>query len=87
MLNPAEATENAFSDAFAMLVGQHKPACFRDSGPHVLTQMDKGYGRLLVTLSECGCPNPDNLTVYQFYNWLESLEEKYEAAKPKPHAP
>ena len=87
ILDPADETIKALNDAFAILVGQQKPACFRDSGPHVLTQMEKGFGKLLVTLSECGCPNPDSLTVFQFYTWLESLEEKYEAQKPKTNAP
>ncbi|GAB3783292.1 hypothetical protein GCM10028818_40980 [Spirosoma horti] len=86
--NPGDETKAAYDLAFALLVGQHKPACFRGNN-HVLTQMETGFERLLTVLAECGCPNPDSLTVFKFYTWLDHLEEKYEAQKPTPtpHAP
>ena len=84
ILNPDEAAQVALTQAFALLVGQHRPACFRDSGNHVLTQMEQGYAKLLVVLQECGCANTQQLTVFDFYTWLYYLEEKYEASKPTP---
>ncbi|GAB2582500.1 hypothetical protein [Spirosoma areae] len=85
VLDPSAATQQAYRDAFGVLVGSQKPACFSESGNHVLTAMEKGFEKLLVVLSECGCSSPDRLTVFQFYTWLDHLNEKYEAQKPKPN--
>ena len=84
LTEPGSESQKAYDDAFGVLVGQHKPACFSNTTGNVLTQMENGYAKLLVVLSECGCTNPETLTVYNFYTWLDYLDEKYEAQKPKP---
>jgi len=81
MLNPTDDAEKRMNEALAAVVGTQKPPIFRDSPENILVQMEKSYAKLVVTLAECGCPDPDALSVYDQYTWIESLEDKYEAQR------
>jgi hypothetical protein len=76
---PTPETEKRLQAAFEIVVMQTPPSCFRNNEKHVVASMEKGYAKLGVTLAECGCKNYEDLTVFQFYTWLESLDEKYQA--------
>lgn len=80
-MNPTPENAAKRHVSFVTLVQQQPVLCFRDTEANFLTQMEKSYARLLVTLAESGCPNPDNLTVYQHHTWIESLDAKYEEQK------
>lgn len=73
-------------EAFGLVIGQSKPVNFRPENSDLI-EMEKGWGKLCVTLAECDCPNADKLTLYQLYVWLEAMEEKYEAMKQTSHSP
>ncbi|WP_338871715.1 hypothetical protein WBJ53_26115 [Spirosoma sp. SC4-14] len=83
VLNPGPDSAAALNLQFALVVGQHKPIHLRDDPKNTIVGMEKGWTKLCVTLTECGCPDPERLTVFQLYTWLETLEEKYEAQKQK----
>lgn len=72
--------KRAYEEAFATIAGNHKPVSF-GSATSVLKEMENGFEKLLVVLSECGCPAPDELTTFRFYHWLDYLDEKFEAQR------
>ncbi len=74
------ALQAKLTEAFGLVIGQTRPVNFRPESSDLI-EMEKGWHKLCVTLAECDCPNPQALTIYQLYIWLESLEEKFEAFK------
>lgn len=83
-----QTTESAAKEkkALADVLSFQKPAHFRE-GDNIIVQMEKSHQKLTFAMAESGCPNPDDLTVYQFFGWQEALEEKYKPIDPVPHAP
>ncbi|WP_234735324.1 hypothetical protein [Tellurirhabdus bombi] len=58
-----------------------RPILSFDGEDSVIVELEKNYAKLCVSLTECGCPDPARLTVFELYTWLETQEEKYEAHK------
>lgn len=56
----------------------HKPIDLRDKTDNTPVSLEKSQFRLYTRLEESGCSDANSLTVYQFYGWLEMLEERNE---------
>ncbi|MVM36230.1 hypothetical protein GO755_39840 [Spirosoma sp. HMF4905] len=55
-----------------------KPIDLRDETNNTPVSLEKSQFRLYTRLQESGCNDVNSLTVYQFYGWLEMLEERNE---------
>ncbi|QHV97292.1 hypothetical protein [Spirosoma endbachense] len=73
-----EESRAAFDRTMLGLLAMQKPINLKDSPENGLVALEKSQFKLYTTLIECGCAEPEKLTVFQFYGWIEVLEERSE---------
>ena len=71
-----EASRLRLDQTILELLRMQKPLNLKDAPDNVLVGLEKSQFKLYTTLQECGCNEPEKLTVFQFYNWIEVLEER-----------
>lgn len=76
MLDTEESRGTLDKATLSVLTFQ-KPLDLR-SDSSTLIQLEKAQFKLYTRLQESGCLEVNSLTVYQFYGWLEVLEERQE---------
>ncbi|WP_338868510.1 hypothetical protein WBJ53_04770 [Spirosoma sp. SC4-14] len=83
----SEAAVQALEGALLSVLRSEPPVNLLDGPGNGLVSLEKSQFRLYTSLSESGCPAPDQLSVYAFYGWIEVLEERYERQQAALHKP
>lgn len=81
-IDPNPETDARLRARLIDVLDGRKPLCFRDGPGNILVQLEKAVQKMNLTLIECGCPNPESLTLFGWCGWQESLQEKYDNNQP-----